>query len=69
VEKLPQTIELIFRLIGKPAPSSLPEENVSASRFVPSEPLLALIRKQNYYDYRLHEFATKLLERKMAHQS
>jgi hypothetical protein len=69
VEKLPQTIELICRLIGKPAPSSLPEENVYASRFVPSEPLLALIRKQNYYDYRLHEFATKLLERKMAHQS
>lgn len=69
VEKLSETVALIFRLVGLSAPSVLPEDNKSSSRPALSPEFLELIKKQNYYDFRLHKLATELLDRKLAGSS
>lgn len=66
VENLSETTALIFRLIGLPAPLVLPQDNKSFRRYAPSPAFLELIKKQNYYDFRLHKLATELLEQKLA---
>jgi hypothetical protein len=62
-ERLPETITLIFRLLGLPAPPAVPRENISLLRRKHSPEFLALIEAQNSYDRRLHQFAGELLGR------
>lgn len=69
VERFSDTVALIFRLIGLPAPSVLPEDNKSSRRSAPSPAFLQLIKQQNYYDFRLHKLAAELLDRKLASAS
>jgi len=65
VERLSETVALIFRLIGLPAPLVLPEDNKASRRSAPSTAFMELIKKQNYYDFRLHKLAAELLDRKL----
>lgn len=65
-ERLPETVERIFKLLGMPAPPAVPRDNISPPRRKPSPAFLALIESQNSYDRRLHQFAGELLGRTMA---
>jgi hypothetical protein len=65
VEKLSQTVELIFRFIGTPCPPAMPRENKSMFRRPPSSDFLALIQRENQYDFRLHKLASDLLSQKV----
>jgi hypothetical protein len=67
VERLRESVEMIFRLLGLAPPAELPRENVSkpASHGV-GIALRKLIEDQNSYDFRLHQHATRLLDRNVA---
>ena len=65
-ERLPETADRIFRLLGIPAPPAVPRDNISPPRRGPSPDFLALIEEQNIYDRRLHRFAGELLGRTVA---
>ena len=56
VERLSETVTLIFRLIDMPAPAVLPKENKSIRQQAPSPRLLDLIKKQNCYEHGPLEF-------------
>ena len=62
MERLSETLGLVFAMLDLPAPSVIPHENASPRGFVPSAHLLALIEEQTVYDKRLHQLATRLLE-------
>ncbi len=67
VERLRESVDMIFRLLGLAPPAELPHENVSkpaSHQF--GVALRELIEDQNSYDFRLHKHATRLLDRHIA---
>jgi len=62
VERLPETIGRICSLLGVSKPDVIPAENISSRHRKVSVDFLDLIKKQNVYDYRLHQLASGLLD-------
>jgi len=67
VERLTDTLGLIFKLLGMQCPAEVPHKNISNSgtRCL-SNDFRELIELQNSYDIKLHRFATQLLKRELA---
>jgi hypothetical protein len=75
VERLPETISLIFEVIGVPVPQHIPHLNAGKKlvhthrQSGKTNPELAsLIERENMYDRALHQYASSLLERKLTHR-
>ncbi len=68
VEQLPDTVSLIFDVIGAPLPGEIPRLNTGSKYNHPDKAnhyLKDLIEAQNKYDRALHKYAAQLLEKKL----
>lgn len=73
VERLPETVSLIFEVIGVPVPQHIPRLNTGNKQAYThrrsgkiSPAFAALIDKGNKYDRALYDYARQLLDRKLA---
>lgn len=69
VERLPETVDRIFKFLGAPTPAAIPREHRARVHRQPSPDFLQLIESQNTYDRRLHRFAEQLLTHSSAQPS
>lgn len=64
-ERLPETVRLIFKLLGMEPPQQLAKDNIGAKRQAPSLQFLEMVSRENFYDIRLHRFAAEMLQNKL----
>jgi len=65
VERLPETIQLIFDMIGTPAPAHIPRLNTTRRESRKIHPAMeVLIERENEYDRALYAYAETLLDSK-----
>lgn len=76
VERLHETVSLIFEVIGAPVPQHIPRLNSGTMPVRTHRPagntsaeLASLIDRENIYDRALYKYANSLLERKLALQT
>jgi hypothetical protein len=66
VERLADTVKLVFDLLGVQQPPNVPRDNESGNRFRPSADFTRLIAQKNEYDLKLYAVAKNLLEVQLA---
>lgn len=62
VEQLPETVGLIFKLLGIEPPQLLAKDNIGTNSHVHSPQFLELVSKENVYDIRLYRLGARMLQ-------